>query len=79
MMSEFNREWVNRELDNANEYFMLWLEDSNPFFLVSSLTRLIVAKEMTGNEILTEEGKNLYNELLVMVDTLERYIAFRIK
>lgn len=79
MMSEYGREWINRELDHANEYFMYWLDDDNPFFLVSSLSSLVTAKKMTGNEILTEEGAKLYDELIAMVNTLEHYIAVRIR
>ena len=79
MMDELSKEWINRELDTANEYFMYWLEENNPFFLVGSLSSLVTAKRMTGNEILTEEGAKLYDELIEMVNTLERYIALRIK
>lgn len=79
MMSEYGREQINRELDTANEYFMYWLDDNNPFFLVGSLSSLVTAKRMTGNEVLTEEGAKLYDELIEMVNTLEHYIAVRIR
>lgn len=79
MMSEFGKEWIYRELDHANDYFMEWLDDNNPFFLVSSLTSLVTAKQKTGNEILTEEGAKLYDELIEMVNVLEHYIAVRIR
>lgn len=78
-MNEYRKEWIENEMERANEYFMEWLDDSNPFFLVASLTRLATAKEMTGREILTEEGAKLYDELIVMVDSLEHYIAVRIR
>lgn len=79
MMNEYSRKRINDELDCANEYFMYWLDGNNPFFLVSSLSSLVTAKSLTGNEVLTEEGAKLYDELIEMVNTLEHYIAVRIR